>query len=118
MFSLFSIFFNLGGILSIYLFFRYVFVCTYNNYRVYVRLFGVILIFDIPFSDIIYCDTAFNVFGKPELWSRINVQMSFSLNLNRRLFIVTKNSSVFAYTISPKNTEEFLRKYKECVGEP
>ena len=101
-----------------YLFFRYVFVCTYSNYRVYVRLFGVILIFDIPFSDIVYCDTVLSALGKPEFWSKVSVPMSFSLNLNRRLVIFTKNSSIFAYTISPKNTKEFLRIYKECVDAP
>ena len=106
----------IGMIAFTYLFFKYLFVCSHGNQHVEVKLFGVLTIFYVAFNDITYCDTALNTLSNLKMWSRINIQMTFSLNLNKRIFVVTKNSDVFAYTISPKNPEEFLRLLKSNLS--
>jgi hypothetical protein len=109
MIDLFTVFLFSAMIAFMYLFFKYLFVCTYSSYRVSVRFLGVIPIFDVPLSDIIYYDYAFKIPPSSKMLSKINIPMSFSFNPNKVIFIVTKNSDVFSYTMSPKNPEEFLR---------
>ena len=116
MINLSMVFLLSAMIAFMYLFFKYFFVCTYGNHYVEVKLFGVLKIFYAALNDITYCDTALNTLSDLKMWSKVNIQMTLSLNLNKRIFIVTKNSDLFAYTISPKNPEEFLRLLKSKLS--